>query len=445
MGGGGKQSSTQSTEPWSAAQPYLKDVYSQAQDLYNAGGPTFWGGTANAPLTPEMQQAMGDIWNRATSGTPGLAGAQASTGAVASGAFTGSNPAYDFLMGSVYGGSQNPAMGYAQGLIDNMGTNPAMQYMQQEASGQNVGQNPWLDATYKSAVDPLMKTYKESTVPALQSDYALSGRYGSNAMRTALSGEQDKLGSAASDLATKIYGGAYAQDRANQLAAQGQLSQAYSQDIANRLNAGQFLSGVYDQGLQRQLYGAQMLGQLGQQDVTNMLNAAGMVPGLGQANYTDLNAALGVAQSGQDRSQAEQDLERERYEYNQQLPYNWLQNYAQLIYGNPGSQSGFGTTTATQRNSGGGLFGQILGGAAGVGSLLSGIGSLRLSDRRLKTDIERVGTLDNDTPVYKFRYVFGGPPQLGVMAQDVEEENPEAVYTLWNGAKLVDYDRAVAH
>lgn len=438
MGGGGKQTQTQSAEPWSAAQPYLKDVYSQAQDLYNAGGPTFWGGTANAPLTPEMQQAMGDIWSRATGGTPGLAGAQASTGILAAGGAAGSNPAYDYLMGQVYGGDQNPALGYATNLAGNLGTNPAMQYMQQEASGQNVGQNLWLDATYKSAVDPLMKTYKESTVPALQSDYALSGRYGSNAMRTALSGEQDKLGSAASDLATKIYGGAYAQDRQNQLAAQGQLSQAYNQGIQNQLGAGQFLSGVYDQGLQRQLYGAQQLGQLGQQDITNMLNAAGMVPQLGQANYTDLNAALGVAQAGQDRTQQEQDLERERYEYNQQLPYNWLQNYAQLIYGNPGSQSGFGTTTSTTKGGGGGVFGQVLSGLTGLASIAS-----RFSDRRVKTDVTRVGTLDNDLPVYAYRYLWGGPVEIGVMAQDVEKVHPEAVGNVW-GIKTVDYARATA-
>ena len=66
MGGGGKQTSQQTSEPWSAAQPYLKDVYAQAQQLYQGGAPTFWQGTQKAALTPEMQDAMGGIWNRAT-------------------------------------------------------------------------------------------------------------------------------------------------------------------------------------------------------------------------------------------------------------------------------------------------------------------------------------------------------------------------------------------
>lgn len=437
--GGGKTTQTQTNEPWSAAQPYLKQTYSEAQKLYEGGAPTFWGGTANAALTPEMQQAMSGIWNRAMSGTPGLAGAQDATGAVASGGMAGSNPAYNFLMGNVYGGNANPAMPYAEGIMSGVQTNPALQYLNAEASGANIGKNPWLDATYKAAMDPVMKTYKESTVPALQSDYALSGRYGSNAFRTALGNEQDKVNAQASDLATKIYGGAYGTDRALQAQAAQGLTGAYASDIQNRINAGQFLSGVYDQNLQRQLYGAQQLGQLGQQDISNMLQAAGMVPGLGQADYQDLNAAMQVGQMGQDRAQQEQELERQRYEYQQQAPYDWLQNYAQLIYGNPGSQSGFGTSTTTQKTSGG-TFGQILSGLTAAASI-----GAKFSDERVKVDKQVVGMLGNKLPVYLYRYIWGGPPEIGVMAQDVEKLHPEAVNdnNAW-GIKTVDYRKAVA-
>lgn len=66
-----------------------------------------------------------------------------------------------------------------------------------------------------------------------------------------------------------------------------------------------------------------------------------------------------------------------------------------------------------------------------------------MSDRRVKTDIERVGTLDNGLPVYLFRYRDGGPFQIGVMAQDVQEAKPDAVRD-FDGVLAVDYVKAVA-
>lgn len=72
-------------------------------------------------------------------------------------------------------------------------------------------------------------------------------------------------------------------------------------------------------------------------------------------------------------------------------------------------------------------------GAAGIGLL---------SDIRAKTDISRVGTLDNGLPVYLYRYKHGGPMQIGVMAQDVEKVKPEAV-TEFGGIKAVNYAEAV--
>lgn len=65
------------------------------------------------------------------------------------------------------------------------------------------------------------------------------------------------------------------------------------------------------------------------------------------------------------------------------------------------------------------------------------------SDRRVKKDIRAVGKLDNGLPVYLFRYRDGGPFQIGLMAQDVEEANPEAVIE-HGGVKRVFYERAVA-
>ena len=73
---------------------------------------------------------------------------------------------------------------------------------------------------------------------------------------------------------------------------------------------------------------------------------------------------------------------------------------------------------------------------------LGAAGMMFLSDRRVKTDISRVGTLDNGLPVYAYRYKSGGPMQIGVMAQEVAEVNPSAVAEI-GGLLHVNYAEAV--
>lgn len=82
----------------------------------------------------------------------------------------------------------------------------------------------------------------------------------------------------------------------------------------------------------------------------------------------------------------------------------------------------------------GGLFG--LAGTAATAGIKYG---MQPSDRELKTDVQRVGTLDNGLPVYLYRYKAGGPFQIGLMAQDVEVVRPDAVSIMANGFKGVRY------
>lgn len=81
-----------------------------------------------------------------------------------------------------------------------------------------------------------------------------------------------------------------------------------------------------------------------------------------------------------------------------------------------------------------------MGGLFGLGSAL--IGALPFSDRRLKTDIKRVGSLFNGMSVYSYR-LMGGPVQIGVMADEVLDVIPNAVHTDENGFHHVDYAMAV--
>jgi hypothetical protein len=62
------------------------------------------------------------------------------------------------------------------------------------------------------------------------------------------------------------------------------------------------------------------------------------------------------------------------------------------------------------------------------------------SDIRLKTNIERVGSLASGLPVYDFNYIWGGPRVRGVMAQEAREIFPDAVVEI-GGFLAVDYGK----
>jgi hypothetical protein len=68
-------------------------------------------------------------------------------------------------------------------------------------------------------------------------------------------------------------------------------------------------------------------------------------------------------------------------------------------------------------------------------------GTILDSDRRLKTDIVRVGLLRAGIPLYRFRYFWSDEVHVGVMAQDVLAVVPEAVITGASGFMQVDYTR----
>lgn len=114
------------------------------------------------------------------------------------------------------------------------------------------------------------------------------------------------------------------------------------------------------------------------------------------------------------------------------------QDVAQVGLNSPDLMSGIYNNYQTQSQ----MYGANMGALGQLGgSALAAL--LMRSDRRVKRDICRVGTLDNGLPVYLFRYAEGGPMQIGVMAQDVEVLHPEAVAEI-DGVKHVDYAQAVA-
>ena len=86
----------------------------------------------------------------------------------------------------------------------------------------------------------------------------------------------------------------------------------------------------------------------------------------------------------------------------------------------------------------------MMGGLFGLGGTL-GAAALKFSAPALKTDVEKVGRLDNGLPVYRYRYRAGGPPEIGLMADDVARRHPEAVGRDAEGLMAVDYVKATAN
>lgn len=75
-----------------------------------------------------------------------------------------------------------------------------------------------------------------------------------------------------------------------------------------------------------------------------------------------------------------------------------------------------------------------------IGGVSAGAGLL-FSDERVKEDIEKVGELNDGQNVYTYRYKGDDTPQLGLLAQEVLEHEPEAVHNV-GGILAVDYSMA---
>jgi len=75
-----------------------------------------------------------------------------------------------------------------------------------------------------------------------------------------------------------------------------------------------------------------------------------------------------------------------------------------------------------------------------VGSLL-GTALMAFSDERLKDDYGVIGETPAGVPVHVWNYKGDNQPQIGVMAQELEQINPDAVHTHASGYKYVDYGK----
>lgn len=181
------QTATTNTAPWEGQQPYLREAFQGAQDLYRAGAPAYYGGSTVAEQSPYTAQANQAIANLALNGNPAV----------------------------------------------NAGQNQLISTIQ----GDYLNSNPYLDATFNKAARGVTENFNQIVNPGIDSQYALGGRLGQNAAYATTRNQSDNAaGRQLSDLATSIYGGNYAQERQNQLNALN-TAQNYQTGQLNNLGA----------------------------------------------------------------------------------------------------------------------------------------------------------------------------------------------------------------
>lgn len=209
--------------------------------------------------------------------------------------------------------------------------------------------------------------------------------------------------------------GAYGGNRVG--VAQAEL--ARQQNLANQ----QTIAGLYQSGYDNALGAAQA-------DKNAALQSAAGYGSLG-STMMDTGLQQTAAQLGAGTQQ--QQFNYSQYLNQQAFPYA-QQSWLSSILGGIGPAAG-GTTAQTLPD--GNVWSQVLGlGTAALGAL---------SDRRAKENVKPIGKTFDGQHIYSFRYKGQPDTHIGLMAQEVERRNPEAVNdNQQTGLKHVDYAQATA-
>lgn len=159
------------------------------------------------------------------------------------------------------------------------------------------------------------------------------------------------------------------------------------------------------------------------------------------AQSQDVARMLGIGAMQQDQEQKYLDDAYARFTEARDYPKDQLN----ILLASLG-MSPYGRTQTTTSSGGGSDVGGILGGAGTALAGIAKIAPLFMSDEKEKTDVKKVGT-DKETGLDVYSYRYKGDPKtypkiVGLMADDIEEEMPEAVANV-GGKKAVKFDTSV--
>lgn len=304
----------------------------------------------------------------------------------------------------------------AQALVDQYSSNPAGN-IQTRNIAQGIPQ--YMNQFTDQALQPQLRDLEEQRNKAVQGSRAaatMAGAFGDP--RAAI--DENLTNQRYDNNRAGLIGNAYQNAYNSALGASAQDASLGLQTDVARNNAGETAAN-------RQLGGATALQALQNQQL-----------GVGGA----LNQS-GAQQTAQ--QQAKDNAARNQWLMGLLYPQQLAQLMNQSISaGSKGLPSTVNTVNTAPDNSGLGMLGS-LGGSflSGAGGDLLADGMMMLSDARAKEDIAPIGKLNDGTNVYEFKYKGSNKPQIGVMAQEVEQTNPGAVVEI-GGLKHVNLSKVAA-
>jgi len=334
--GGGQttQNVTQNSAPWQPAQPYLTDLFGQAQNTYlNAQGQAGTYPNDVAPFSPTTQQALSLTAQRALNGSPLVNTADQSLTNILNG--SQSAPGNDALT-KLLGGYNNPGDGIAQQL----------------AAGQTAGQGA-LSSIATSGVNPYLKSMYDAAsqpvIDSVNSQFGLADRTGSAA-------NQQELTRNLGELAGNIYGSNYNQAIQNQEGAANSLIGAQQNGASLLSNNAANQASTIGQAAQN------LNNNFNTQNQQAVSAASFAVPQMVSQDWTSLQNLLSTGQAQDQQNQNLLNNNLAAWSYQQQQPWNILDNYSGVLTG-LGSLGGSKTGTQTTQQPGQSLLPSLIGGA----------------------------------------------------------------------------------
>lgn len=379
MGKGGK--TVQNNNPWSKAQPYMEGVLQDGAQMYLDGG--------LAP-TPYAGERVADLSDMTLGGIGSLGSAI--------------NPS---AISASYGMSDPTKTGLRQleGVVDMGG-------YRQGANRANAVYNDtrdlWsdmtsMDQTYRD-FDTIRGSVADQTKAALGGTFAGGGLESGLAQQTYAQG----LGNALANVEYGAYNDAQnrrlaAMGFAPQLQGMGQAANDYLTEGRGLRAQSNLAAGDYRD--QRDIDRTAAANDARERAAKNTLFGGGIL---------DMNA------------QMKADAAKDYWDETQQQPIDNFMNFANLTMGMGGQG---GTSSGSQDPSTMDQIGQAAQTAGWMYALYS------MSDRRLKTNIRKIGETQGGTNIYA--YDFLGTPTFGVMSDEV----PHAVAGQIGGYDVVDYGK----
>jgi len=353
MSGGGQNTTTtvQNADPWSAAQPYLKQVMGGAQQAYQSGqGFKPFPESTVVPYSEQTQRALQGTEQLASMGNP----------------FAG--PAFDQALGQISSGGLSPWQQGALGGAYDVAT--GAKSIGTEGDLRSLAFDSPLGATasgqYLANGNPYFLNRLNTQSGLLADDinrgFSNAGRYGSAA-------HVGELGRQVGDFRNAALESDYNRERQAQMAALGQQSgligqvgQVQGANIANQVGAGQSIADI------------------GNTAANQALQWTAMSPSIYQSQFAPMQQLAGVGSAYEDQAARELQDRMTRFQMGQQEPWAALANYSGLL---SGAGTLGGQTTQTTQAPGtspavGGLGGAIAGG--GLAGMLGPAGAVGLAN-----------------------------------------------------------------